>query len=506
MNFWRRLFEAHRFSRFAQSKAPMPHVSFIMAISTLLLTLLLSGCGKNPLLNLAGHVAPPGIPVKEPPHVPDLPPKYDVEAEERANFEKSMGAGLYADLNFSDIQPWDHKRRGLLVLREAVLQAIHFGILRPRTTQERFHPSRAITYGETRALIAAYNEILIEASKMAEEEGEESVEKKAESPKDDADNIDYKLIDKIVDAPTKSAKKDEAANKSKSNQNAPMVTVKDPGTATILLPSGAQARYRTPPADMSWDNHHLQEGTWLTREELCGLYSFLSHQDETALGMSPELIDQMVPAGSDAEPDEAFDQFKDVTSIGEWARPFVALAYHDNLLRDLWDLTPARLTLDEGFMPQRYATREEVMRLLYQLYGKELAKLDPEKILMQIRHMQTYKEGSDGKPGSGEFQYLQPVSVTLKNLGKKTPKGQEKTEITSGKKNAKKSTIPSKSKASAGPEKPAPKSGLSLTKAPAKKVKKTQESDIVDPVTYGPTGGNSAGNAKWRKELHMDSP
>jgi len=504
MNFWRRLFQAPRFSQFAQPQLSMPHLSLILACSALFGPLLLSGCGKGSLLNLAGQVAPPSIPVKEPPHVPDLPPKYDAEAEERAKFEKSMGAGLYADLNFSDIQPWDHKRRGLLVLRDAVIQAIHFGILRPRTTQERFHPSRAITYGETRALIAAYNEILIEASKMAEEEGQESVEKKEESPKDEADNIDYKLIDKIVDAPTKSSKE-----KDKSKSMGPSVVVKDPGTTVVMLPSGAEARYRTPPANMSWDNHHLQEGTWLTREELCGLYSFLSHQDETALGMSPELIDQMIPAGSDAEPDEAFDQFKDVTSIGEWARPFVALAYHDNLLRDLWDLTPARLTLDEGFMPQRYATREEVMRLLYQLNGKELAKLDPEKILMQIRHLQAYKEGSNGKPGSGEFQYLQPVSVTLKNVGKKTPKGKEKTE-TPDRKSAKKSTEIPNSKKPEGPTKlkaPAsPKSGLSLTKPAAKKVKKAQESDIVDPVTYGPTGGNSAGNAKWRKELRMDSP
>lgn len=141
----------------------------VSVLSLLALTVLCGGCSlpslpswpKLPFSRLLSRLsAPPVVTIKEPPHIPPLPPQA-AEDPARMNDEerKKRETGFYSDLP----APPDIPNRAALPLRDALIQAIRFGVLRPIGPQDRFSPERAITYGEARGWIMAYQGLLAEA-------------------------------------------------------------------------------------------------------------------------------------------------------------------------------------------------------------------------------------------------------------------------------------------------------------------------------------------------------
>jgi hypothetical protein len=139
------------------------------ALSLLALTVLHGGCAlPSPpsWLSLPGRIlsrlwpTPPQAAIKEPPHIPPLPPQAAEDPARLSDEErKKRETGFYSDLP----APPEIPTRSILPLRDALIQAIRFGILRPVGPQDRFGPERSITYGEARGWIMAYQALLAEA-------------------------------------------------------------------------------------------------------------------------------------------------------------------------------------------------------------------------------------------------------------------------------------------------------------------------------------------------------
>jgi hypothetical protein len=264
--------------------------------------------------------------VKEPPYIPAPPAASQAEAGP-PSIASGTAAGEYADLLNPDDPAHLHPR-----LKEAVAQAIQWGVLHPTGYEERFEPQNPITYSELRDWIIRYQKALVEAQ--------------APLPADTT--------------VTKSGEPRELSELTKRPDS-----LDSPMNPNKLL---------IPPSNMSLGTHHLSDNTVLTREELCGLYAFLSHQDSKANALSTDDIETAAPSSTEATENATLSDFKDWSNISDWAQKYVAVAYQDNLLKRLFLLTPNHLTVEEGFLPQKVATRGDAIILLNIVYGRQPGK------------------------------------------------------------------------------------------------------------------------------------
>lgn len=276
-----------------------------------------------------------------PPYI-TAPPEPTVVASDESALAENLSTGFYADILDAGNAAQFHPQ-----LKEAVNQAIRLGILKPVGFQERFNPERSITYGEFRSWIVEYQRVI------AEDEMQTSLQPGG-TDKKGATNM-----------PTVSAA-------SASSSVPPVVDRLD----SPMNP----AKLFIPPSTFAWAGHQLVENTTMTREELCAIYTFLSHQDEKAGQLTGEAIERMAPSGAASNAEDTLGQFKDYNNISEWARRYVAIAYQNQLLKNLFQLTPNRLIIDEGFLPQHTVNRGEALVLLQQLYGPKLALVMPKPL------------------------------------------------------------------------------------------------------------------------------
>lgn len=107
----------------------------------------------------------------------------------------------------------------------------------------------------------------------------------------------------------------------------------------------------------------LRPDSLITRQQWAALYLKLGRKTPPA---KEENVAAMAPPG--AAKSETFSQFKDFDAISAWARPAVGQAYKDQLLAEVFDLTPEQLAVDRGFQPQRKLTRAEALLFLHRLH------------------------------------------------------------------------------------------------------------------------------------------
>jgi hypothetical protein len=278
--------------------------------------------------------------IRQPPLIPE--PEVTQASPEAPIADQTAFVGVYADLSeLNDAHP---------KLKDAVTQALRSGILKPTSPQERFEPNRSLSYGEFRQWAIAYQSALSGTGMMQVEN-----DPKSKTP----------------------VKELATFSKTPGQELNPMSPLK-----LMVLPSG-----------ITWENHSLSEGRPLTRQELCALYVFLSHQDTKARSLTTEQIESANPGighemGADPNADinaninmdEALSQFKDYAGISRWARRYVALSYRDGMLQKTFRLTPNQLTVDTGFSPTREITRTEALLLLHSLYGNALSGKTPMKM------------------------------------------------------------------------------------------------------------------------------
>jgi hypothetical protein len=296
------------------------------AFASLSLSLLLSGCG--------GSIVPHEK-IKEPPYVPALAEHSVTPTQE--NNGVGLSTGFYADLMDDQAAASWHPK-----LKDAVNQAVRLGILRPQGFQENFDPDRAITYGEFRGWVIDYQKVL-------------------SAGQNDASKASPPLPQSEIDTPATVTPPAASAGES---LDSPMNPDK------LLIP----------PSDMGWQGHQLAENAFLTREALCALYAFLKQKNGKAAQLTPEAIEAMMPPGQAEHGDETLGQFKDYANISDWAKRYVALAYQEKLLQEVFRLNPSRLTVDEGLLPQKALTRGDAMVFLNWLYGKKAATINPKNL------------------------------------------------------------------------------------------------------------------------------
>ncbi len=271
--------------------------------------------------------------------------------------ERDRDAGFYSDLPSEEMAPG----QTAAPLREALVQAILFRILRPSGPQDRFRPGRGVLYGEIRRWITSYQTILTSAVRPVHGPDEEDA---ASSP-----------------------------NSLSRGGGQPRGSV----TVPIVPPV-----WRLPPSELIWGEHHLPENTVPTREELMALYVFLTGQEGSVNSLTTDSLESVVADGSEPGMEESLGQVKDYATISSWARSYVAIAYRDRIPQVVFGLTPARLTLTDGLLPQKTVTRAEVMLLLYHLYGADLSRLDPHNLLLHGPQVQAAEDEKlqDDKSGA----------------------------------------------------------------------------------------------------------
>jgi hypothetical protein len=300
-------------------KSPKQFISTTAIISLALLTLL-SGCFDKPKTTLK---------VQEPPYVPALPQPGESEPEQKPL--AAMDIRAYADLMEMGDTSRHHPK-----LADAVSNAIRAGVMRPATLEERFEPNNPITYREFRAWALSWQNALADAGYGIEI-----------SP-------DGKRINRTQSA---KANPDEPRELVPSRHDA----LKDPMNPEKLM---------VLPESPEWGSLKMNPNQPLTREALCALYVFLTQQEAKARALAPETIESAAPGTHEMNTDEALSEFKDTSALSPWARRYVAVAYQDRMLQHIFRLTPDKLTVDDGFSPQRTISREDAVVLLDHLYGK----------------------------------------------------------------------------------------------------------------------------------------
>jgi hypothetical protein len=341
--------------------------------------LLLSGCHlptMPSLSSLSGRITnklsrmwpkTPVIQLKAPPYIPLAPiPSVDPTA---SGDEQDREAGFYSDLPSQEMAPGQNAPP----LREALVQAILFRILRPSGPQDRFRPNRGVLYGEIRRWIIAYQTILTSAVRPVR------------SPEDETEASTPGLARGLGS---------RAAADGTERKGPPL---------PIVPPV-----WQTPPSDLVWNGHTLPENIVPTREELMTLYVFLTGQEGATNSLSTDSLESVVADGAEPGMEESLGQVKDYAAISPWARSTVAIAYRDRIPQVVFGLTPARLTLTDGLLPQKTVTRAEVILLLYHLYGEGLSHLDPHNLLLhgpQVQAAEAAKQEASGdksgKAGTG---------------------------------------------------------------------------------------------------------
>lgn len=295
-----------------QTRIPVPWSQWTAVLAC---SMLLSGCQ---LLQSA-----PTEEIRQPPLIPEPVGSQPVTSDVPAS--QPTFIGTYADLSELDDASQYHPQ-----LKAAVSQALQLGVLKPMNPEERFEPQRPVHFGEFRQWTLAY---------------QSAISGKSAKPKET--NL----------PPAK-----ELVNF--SQPPAPDgINPMDPQNLMVL------------PSSVSWAGHTLTESRSLTRQELCALYVFLTRQESKAQALTAEQIEASHPGqskmgGEDINQDEALAQFTDYQGISRWAKRYVALAYRDGVLQQVFRLTPPQLTVDTGFSPTREVSREEAIILLNQLYGR----------------------------------------------------------------------------------------------------------------------------------------
>lgn len=333
----------------------------------LLCLMFLSGChlpSMSSLSSLPGRISnklsrmwpkAPVVQLKPPPYIPLAPvPSVDPSAN---GDEQDREAGFYSDLPSQEMAPGQNAPP----LREALVQAILFRILRPSGPQDRFRPNRGVLYGEIRRWITSYQTILTSAVRPVR------------SPEDEDTT------------PSSSRVLGGSSN---------------PGPKGPPLPIVPPV-WQVPPSDLLWNGHTLPENIVPTREELMTLYVFLTGQEGATNSISTDSLESVVADGAEPGMEESLGQVKDYAAISPWARSAVAIAYRDRIPQVVFGLTPARLTLTDGLLPQKTVTRAEVMLLLYHLYGEGLSHLDPHNLLLHGPQVQAAEEAKK-EQGSGD--------------------------------------------------------------------------------------------------------
>lgn len=198
-------------------------------------------------------------------------------------------------------------------LADAVARAIRIGVLRPAAASELFDPGGSLTYETFRAWVLVYQNPLLLAGEEAR---------------------------KTMQAP-------------------PLIEPSE----QLALP-GAPAL--------------VQGSDVLTRQAWCLAMAVLNGADAQVKALDEQQVREAVPP--DAAPtdtEEQFGQFKDYAQVSSWARPYVAWAYRQGLLKDTFGLTTNQLTLGAGFEPLRPMRRAEVMVTLDVLYGETALQAMP---------------------------------------------------------------------------------------------------------------------------------
>lgn len=325
---------------------------FVASLSLIIATVGLTGC-QNPF---AQKVEP----VKEPPFIPA--PQALVEEA------KPEIPALYVGA-FADMMEYGDKRQHNPKLVDAVAHAIRIGVLKPNGVQDRFNAENPISFSEFRTWTIAYQSAAAGTSKL-----------KPESP---------------------------ASGKNKPRELASIVSRTD----TINSPMNP-AKLTLLPASPRFGDYALTPNSPLNREALCALYVLLAEKQELANTMTPDALEAIAPGDGNLNGDESLAMFKDYTSISEWAKPYVAIAYQQGILHKVFNLTGTRLTIDEGFRPQSTITREEGILLLHTLYGyvKSPAPVEPTPA---SRQKPTTNSGNAGMKGQYTPQKGSPESSTL---------------------------------------------------------------------------------------------
>ena len=230
--------------------------------------------------------------LREPPLIPSAP-----AASAPSNAPLETHASHYADAEA--IQSFSSN------LPEAIRHALSLNVLRPATAEMAFEPEHPITYGEFRQWANDYQKAL---------SGQPLEPTAAPAPNNSEPGAVTPAAAKAIEAPD------------------------DP--ATLL------------PAEMLWGSSGVREPNLLTRETLCALGVFLNHQDAKARQLSAAQIASSQPG--QASPSEGGDsgdvsgdtegslsQLADYAKISTWAQRYVALAYQNNWLETIFNLTPA---------------------------------------------------------------------------------------------------------------------------------------------------------------------
>lgn len=275
----------------------------------LLLCITLSGCWTPKLAADTASIATP-------PLIPAPPAQEEVQAEAMP----TVAVQAYADL-----LEWQDDRRYPPELKDAVSHAIELGVLKPTSFQERFEPEQTVTYGEFRQWALSYQTALYgyQALPTAKTLAEEQTESRHFS----------------------------------SNPKPDLTSPMSPEKLSIL------------PEKLEMASKTFSVSNSLSREALCYLYFVLTHRENALRRLSASAIDAMIPAGTNAGPDESLAQFKDYSVISPWARPAVAVFYRDGQLQKLFGKNPNQLTIDDGFGPNQPVTRADAIVLLHWIYG-----------------------------------------------------------------------------------------------------------------------------------------
>ncbi len=283
------------------------------------------------LLCLAGLLVPlvgclgesqPAETINEPPFIPAI--EAPVVSEDK-NEIPALYVGAYADL-----MDYGDQTRHNPKLLAAVGHAIRIGVLRPAGVHDQFNPNLPINFTEFRQWATDY-----QAAESASK-----IQSGALGP---------------LEAKTASAQPNalQAMAAPPDALSSPM----NPAKLMIL------------PTELQLGTHTLENNRPLNREELCALYVYLAQKQPLAHALSLDQIENASVDPNMMSSDEALSMFRDYTSISDWAKPYVAIAYQDGMLQKTFRLSGTQLTIDQGFDPLAPVNREAAIMLLNQMYG-----------------------------------------------------------------------------------------------------------------------------------------
>lgn len=128
------------------------------------------------------------------------------------------------------------------------------------------------------------------------------------------------------------------------------------------------------PLEASDDAQSVLPGDTVSREMLCYLYARLSRQQNKAKRLTAADIEQ---ASSGKSKIYSLQNIQDRSNISPWAAKYVALAYQDGFLKNVFGLTPTAMVNGQGLQPKKAVTRSEAITFLYQFFSSHTFKVLP---------------------------------------------------------------------------------------------------------------------------------